>query len=403
MPLEIQYRPIALPLTQREPRRAAAAPVRVPAQTAAEAEFDRLKAAVLADRADAKANRARPFAWLQALARATSFRQRVAGIAAIGVMGVTLGTIGWGSTGITPARAEVDVAGLEPFERAGQSFPGSAFYYLDSDSGVVAAGKTASARTVDGESPAPLDARLGDAIARPTFLAGTAQDQSRALQCLTTAIYYEAASEPDAGQRAVAQVVLNRVAHPLWPNSVCGVVYQGSERPGCQFSFACDGSMARTPVRMWWDRARSVAERALAGDVYAPVGLATYYHTGAVNPVWAARQTFIGAIGAHLFYRPPGGSGGAAAFTDRYWGGEPAPAPRSRLSPPPLLQADPLAVAQSWAVAQSPAAGSPARPAMPVVDSLPAFTPAPGDALPTSGQIRAEYRDSGRWIAAPKG
>ena len=242
-------------------------------------------------------------------------------------------------------------------------------------------------------------------IARPTFLAGTAQDQSRALHCLTTAIYYEAASEPDAGQRAVAQVVLNRVAHPTWPNSVCGVVYQGSERPGCQFSFACDGAMARAPVRMWWDRARRVAERALAGEVYAPVGLATDYHTGAGNPVWAARQTFIGAIGAHLLYRPPGGGGTAAAFTDRYWGGEPTPAPHFRLTAPPLLQADPLAVAQSWAAAQGPSTILPARPAMPVADSrpLPAFTPAPGDALPGSGQIRAEYRDSGRWIASPKG
>ena len=66
------------------------------------------------------------------------------------------------------------------------------------------------------------------------------KDKARALQCLTTAIYYEAASEPDAGQRAVAQVVLNRVRHPVFPASVCGVVFQGSERRGCQFSFACE-------------------------------------------------------------------------------------------------------------------------------------------------------------------
>ena len=323
------------------------------------------------------------------------------------------GGFGWDGASLRPAAALASAPRLLPFETAGENFPGSAFYFLDSDSGVVTAGKAAPARTADGaiddERPAPLDSQLGPerlgAIARPTYLAGTAQDQNRALQCLTTAIYYEAASEADAGQRAVAQVVLNRVAHPLWPNSVCGVVYQGSERPGCQFSFACDGSMARAPVRMWWDRARSVAARALAGDVYAPVGLATYYHTGAVNPVWAARQTFIGAIGAHLFYRPPGGIGGTAAFTDRYWGGEPTPAPRTRLSPPSLLQADPLAVAQSWAAAQSPVTASPARTAILAVETrpLPAFTPAPGDALPTSGQIRTEYRDSGRWIASPKG
>ena len=331
-------------------------------------------------------------------------RFRSGALAATAALAI-FGGVGWDGASLRPPAAQATPSRLQPFETAGENFPGSAFYYLDSDSGVVAPGQTASSTRAAAERPAPLDARLGDAIARPTFLAGTAQDQSRALHCLTTAIYYEAASEPDAGQRAVAQVVLNRVAHPLWPNSVCGVVYQGSERPGCQFSFACDGSMARTPVRMWWDRAGRVATRALAGDVYAPVGLATYYHTGAVNPVWAARQTFIGAIGAHLFYRPPGGSGSEAAFIDRYWGGEPTPAPRSRLSSPPLLQADPLAVAQSWAAAQSAAAMAPSRPAIPVAESrpVPAFTPAPTDAFPASGQIRAEYRDSGRWIASPKG
>lgn len=331
-------------------------------------------------------------------------RFRASALAATAALAI-FGGFGWDGASLRPAAAQATAARLQPFEQAGENFPGSAFYYLDSDSGVVAANRTALSPSHPGERPAPLDARLGDAIAGPTFLAGTPQDQSRALHCLTTAIYYEAASEPDAGQRAVAQVVLNRVAHPQWPNSVCGVVFQGSERPGCQFSFACDGSMARVPVRMWWDRARRVAERALAGEVYAPVGLATYYHTGAVNPVWAARQTFIGAIGAHLFYRPPGGGGTTAAFTDRYWGGEPTPAPHLRLTAPSLLQADPLAVAQSWAAAQSTATMLPARPAMPTTDSRPSpsFTPAPGDALPASGQVRAEYRDSGRWIASPKG
>ena len=378
MPLVIEYRPFALP----------------------DAPFGVASEAVAASEAVS----------VSSLARLTGHRGLRAGALTAAAALAIFGGFGWDGASLRPAAALASAPRLQPFETAGENFPGSAFYYLDSDSGVIAAGKAAPARTADGERPAPLDARLGDAIARPTYLAGTAQDQNRALQCLTTAIYYEAASEPDAGQRAVAQVVLNRVAHPKWPNSVCGVVFQGSERPGCQFSFACDGSMARAPVRMWWDRAHRVAGRALAGDVYAPVGLATYYHTGAVNPVWAARQTFIGAIGAHLFYRPPGGGGTATAFTDRYWGGEPVPAPHSRLSPPPLLQADPLAVAQTWATAQGSisqgmAASVPARSAMPSADSrpMPAFTPAPGDALPASGQIRAEYRDSGRWIASPPG
>ena len=351
-------------------------------------------------------------AWCATLRRsAPSLRTRLArprrlrssALAAIAALAI-IGPLGWDGSALRTSAAQATALRLQPFESAGENFPGSAFYYLESDSGVVPARRTGSPLAATREMPAPLDARLGDAIARPTFLSGSAQDRFRALHCLATAIYYEAASEPDAGQRAVAQVVLNRVAHPQWPNSVCGVVFQGSERPGCQFSFACDGSMARVPVRMWWDRAQRVAERALAGEVYAPVGLATYYHTGAVNPGWAAHQSFIGAIGAHLFYRPPGGAGLAGAFTDRYWGGEPTPAPRPRLLAAPSLQSDPLAVAQSWASGRQ-AGMTPIMPALPVAtpQAPREYSPAVGDALPASGQIRAEYRDSGRWIASPKG
>src|SRR3569833_1926122 len=88
----------------------------------------------------------------------------------------------------------------------------------------------------------------------------TPADKLRATECLTAAVYYEAAIEPVDGQRAVAQVVLNRVRHPAFPKSVCGVVFQGSERStGCQFFFSCDGSLYRKPVPAFWDRARQVA------------------------------------------------------------------------------------------------------------------------------------------------
>ncbi|MDP3674744.1 MAG: cell wall hydrolase [Novosphingobium sp.] len=365
MPLTIEYRPFALP---------PALPARVAAVTVAQSGDGATPA---------RSRRLRP--------------RTLAAIAALAV----IGPLGWNGIAFGPTAAQASPSRAQPFETAGENFPGSAFYYLDSDSGVIPASRSLGSSPAENDRSALRDPGFGQAIARPTFLSGSSQDRFRALHCLTTAIYYEAASEPDAGQRAVAQVVLNRVAHPQWPNSVCGVVFQGSERPGCQFSFACDGSMARVPVRMWWDRALHVAERALAGEVYAPVGLATYYHTGAVNPRWAAAQTFIGAIGAHLFYRPPGGAGVAGAFTDRYWGGEPTPAPRPRLAQTPTLPSDPLAVAQSWAAAR-------VHPdATPVPISVPqgpqGYAPAPGDPLPASGQIRAEYRDSGRWIASPKG
>lgn len=137
------------------------------------------------------------------------------------------------------------------------------------------------------------------------------------LDCLTEAVYYEAASEPDQGQRAVAQVVLNRVRHPSFPNSVCGVVYQGSERrTGCQFTFTCDGSLRRPRSTGLWLRARQVAESALRGRVEGSVGMATHYHTDWVFPYWAPNLKKIAKVGTHIFYGWTGAWGRRAAFTE---------------------------------------------------------------------------------------
>ena len=156
--------------------------------------------------------------------------------------------------------------------------------------------------------------------ARP-FKASAGND---ALECLTSAIYYEAGNEPVDGQRAVAQVVLNRVRHPAFPSSICGVIYQGSERAtGCQFTFTCDGSLSRGPARWAWDRAREVAKAALAGYVYAPVGNATHYHTNWIVPYWSASLVKSAIVGAHIFYRWSGGWGRPTAFTQDYSGREP--------------------------------------------------------------------------------
>lgn len=140
-----------------------------------------------------------------------------------------------------------------------------------------------------------------------------------AVRCLTQAVYYEAASEPDEGQRAVAQVVLNRVRHPAFPNTVCGVVFQGSERvTGCQFSFTCDGSLARVPSLSGWARAERVAREALAGKVAAAVGNSTHYHASYVVPYWAPTLDKAATIGAHIFYMMRGFLGSPRAFYDRY-------------------------------------------------------------------------------------
>ena len=169
----------------------------------------------------------------------------------------------------------------------------------------------------------PIAAGPNPAAAAFLLRAG-ADDYSRSLACLTAAVYYEAATESVDGQRAVAQVVLNRLRHPAYPNSVCGVVFQGSERrTGCQFTFTCDGALARSPMPSIWGRAQSVAAQALAGYVYAPVGWATHYHTNWVVPYWSSSLVKIANVGTHIFYRWGGGWGKAPAFRDSHAGREP--------------------------------------------------------------------------------
>lgn len=159
--------------------------------------------------------------------------------------------------------------------------------------------------------------------APPFAFKGDANARKQALECLTSAIYYEAGSQDADGQRAVAQVVLNRVRHPAFPASVCGVVYQGSTRPtGCQFTFTCDGSLYRQPDAEGWKRARDIAQAALAGSVFAPVGFATHYHANYVVPYWASSLVKNAVVGAHLFYRWAGGWGQPAAFVKSYSGHE---------------------------------------------------------------------------------
>jgi spore germination cell wall hydrolase CwlJ-like protein len=141
---------------------------------------------------------------------------------------------------------------------------------------------------------------------------------SRDLECLTQAVYYEARGETPAGQAAVAQVVLNRVRHPAFPKSVCGVVFQGAySRGACQFSFACDGSMRRGRESGAWSRARKIAERALNGTVMAGVGNATHFHTTNVSPGWGARMVRVQQVGTHIFYRFGGRGGQPGAFGER--------------------------------------------------------------------------------------
>jgi hypothetical protein len=120
---------------------------------------------------------------------------------------------------------------------------------------------------------------------------------------------------------------------------VCGVVFEGARRyTGCQFSFSCDGSLRRSPMSSYWGRARQVAEAALAGYVYAPVGWATHYHANYVVPYWASSLVKSATVGTHIFYRWRGGWGRPPAFLNRYTGREPNLAWRGGFGQPSMAE-----------------------------------------------------------------
>ncbi|MCW3837922.1 cell wall hydrolase [Sphingomonas canadensis] len=169
--------------------------------------------------------------------------------------------------------------------------------------------------------------------AAPFQLYGSLESQARAIDCLAAAVYYEAGDDA-IGQRAVAQVILNRMRHPAFPKTVCGVVFQGSERKtGCQFTFTCDGAMIRRkPSAAAWERARALARMALNGSVYAPVGHATHYHTDWVFPYWSSSLEKITEVHTHLFFRWTGFWGTPGAYTLSYAGAEPNIAKMAALS-----------------------------------------------------------------------
>ena len=219
--------------------------------------------------------------------------------------------------------------------------------------------KASDAPVIATPTQAPADAKalnLADPFSAGTLnpaasfrFAGTTQDRARAADCLALAALAEAGGD-DAAQRAVIQVVLNRVRHPAFARSVCGVVFEGSQRrSGCQFTFTCDGSLDRR----YSDAARAAAlmraNEALGGRVFAPVGVATHYHTDWVYPWWSPKLTKIAQVQTHLFFRWPGYWGSAAADNMAYRGGEPdvfAGSPTAAPVALPVVSADALAAAK---------------------------------------------------------
>ena len=139
------------------------------------------------------------------------------------------------------------------------------------------------------------------------------EERAKHEKCLSEAIYFEARGEPVRGQIAVAQVVMNRVFSRYYPNSVCGVVYQNSNRRACQFSFACDripNDRINEPAA--WDRAQQIARETLDGKYWlTDVGKATHYHAYWVHPHWVREMQRLDRIGVHTFYRPRSWGNGA--------------------------------------------------------------------------------------------
>lgn len=231
--------------------------------------------------------------------------------------------------------------------------------------------------------PGPLDA------ARPFAFQGSEVDRARALDCLATAVLYEAGDDT-VGEAAVAQVVLNRVRHPAFPATVCGVVYQGAERAtGCQFTFTCDGSLRRQMPDAAWRRAREVARRALAGGVDRTVGLATHYHTDWVYPYWSPELRKLARVGSHLFFGWPGSWGAAGAFRHEYRGNE------GRIGPP---------IADSTGVSE-PSSGEPGPPRILGLPQPPAQLPAGMGNVPLYGnRVRLVHPDGRAFgLLAPPG
>jgi len=245
------------------------------------------------------------------------------------VRNVTRGDLG--ARGFAAITARMDASQLAIALRHDPEARRAALYGLTPGwESLTLAGRPTLDLGVTGLDAMKLNAATPDAsrflrVAAPfVFRPATAEDRRRALRCLTQGIYYEAALEPTEGQEAVAQVILNRVRDPNYANSICGVVFEGAERTtGCQFSFTCDGALAQPPVSWAWNRARVVAERALAGHVSARVGTATHYHADYVHPWWAPTLNKLTRIGAHIFYRWKGVYGEPAAFRQAYAGREP--------------------------------------------------------------------------------
>lgn len=157
-------------------------------------------------------------------------------------------------------------------------------------------GMPVSLRETPSDDPRRMDTSSFDTM--PT-VSGDAQ-----WQCLTEALYFEARGEAPVGQYAVAEVILNRVDHPNYPDTICGVVHQGTGRQyACQFTYTCDGLPETVRDRIVWNRLGHISRIMMEGAPRDLTDNATHYHADWVNPRWARMYPRTAQHGAHIFYR----------------------------------------------------------------------------------------------------
>ncbi|WP_137390036.1 cell wall hydrolase [Rhodoligotrophos defluvii] len=151
---------------------------------------------------------------------------------------------------------------------------------------------------------AKLEQRYRDAQVEKRKILNARKERAAEESCLAVAIYFEARSESELGQKAIAKVIMNRVKNPAFPKTICGVVYQNANKgSNCQFSFACDGNPDQPKPGLAWETAKRVAADAMAGDFWInEIKGATHYHADYVNPRWSGMLKRLGKIGRHIFY-----------------------------------------------------------------------------------------------------
>jgi spore germination cell wall hydrolase CwlJ-like protein len=222
---------------------------------------------------------------------------------------------GWPDDSRSPARvADLDAdAPSGPLPFGDGATPAAALdFVLNSATPTPSDGKLIVAAAKPTPAPAPQTSVVSPlaAAGKPDYASLIdPKDSARQMRCLAEAIYFEARSEPEAGQAAVAQVVLNRVRSGIFPTNVCAVVYQDRNRPfACQFSFACEGKSLRVEEPAAWATATRIAEAVVSGANYNPrLAEALNYHAYYVYPFWAPTLRRVDRIGAHIFYAMPAG------------------------------------------------------------------------------------------------